>query len=101
MKDRATGGFHRLRDLGLQFFANRSIKKQNTKQLKKSIAHWTDRAEEHRQKIKHPEQYDREWNNKTAVQRNGLLRYWEKEVRNFETNIRDAHDELERRGDDE
>lgn len=86
-------------DLGIQFFANKGIAKQNSKQLKKSIASWQDNLAEHRDKIKHPDRYDVEWDSKDDTRKAGLLKHWNKEIRIFESNIKEAMEELKKRGD--
>ena len=85
-------------ELGIQFFANKGIAKQNSKQLKKSIASWQENLELHQDKIKHPAQYDDAWNDKSDTLREGLLNHWRKEIKNFESNIKDATEELKKRG---
>lgn len=87
-----------VKDIGLQFFANKGIQKQSDKHLKKSISSWTANVDTHKDKIAHPEKYDPEWNSKPDAQKAGLLWHWEKEVRNFENNIKEAKDELAKRG---
>ena len=86
-------------ELGIQFFANKGIAKQNSKQLKKSIASWQENLELHQDKIKHPAQYDDAWNDKSDTLREGLLNHWRKEIKNFESNIKDATEELKKRGE--
>ena len=84
--------------MNFQFFANKSIAKQSDKQLKKSIASWNANIEEHKDKVQNPEKYDRDWNSKTDEQKAGLVKHWEKEIRHFEANVKDAEAELEERG---
>jgi len=88
------------RKIGFQFFANKAISKQNTKQLRKSIASWTEKAELHKAKIANPEKYDAEWDSKADDHKAGLINHWKKELRNFETNIKDAEAEIDKRGQD-
>lgn len=40
-----------------------------------------------------------DWHEKSAEEQAGLKRHWEREIRNFETSIRDRVDELKKRGD--
>ena len=84
--------------MNFQFFANKSIAKQSDKQLKKSIASWNANIEEHKDKVQNPEKYDRDWNSKTDEQKAGLVKHWEKEIRHFEANVKDAEAELLERG---
>lgn len=84
--------------MNLQLFANRSIPKQTDNGLRKSIASWTRQVEEHRSKIESPSAFDADWDSKTAAQKAGLIRHWEKEVKNFTNDIAEAEAELARRG---
>ena len=84
--------------IGFQFFANKTILKQNTKQLQKSISSWKKNAEQHKAKIANPEKYDVDWESKTDEHKAGLINHWKKELRNFETNIKDGEDEIAKRG---
>jgi len=44
--------------------------------------------DEHKDKIRNPEKYDKDWNNKSAVQQEGLIRKWSKDLkRNREEQI--------------
>lgn len=45
-------------NIGFQFFANKGLAKQNTKQLQKSIASWKEHIELHRKKVANPSAYD-------------------------------------------
>ena len=83
--------------IGLQFFSNKSIKKQNEKQLQKSIASWKTNIEKHNDKISHPEKYDTGWAAKDERQRNGLINHWRKEIRYSELNISEAENEIKER----
>lgn len=83
--------------IDLQFFANRSIAKQSDRQILKSISSWKENISEHEDKIKNPAKYDRDWDSKTEVQKAGLIRHWEKEVRHFDDNIKEAEAELAKR----
>lgn len=84
--------------IGFQFFANKGIAKQTTKHLEKSVSSWKKNAELHKDKIAHPEKYDADWDSKTDEHKAGLINHWNKELRNFETNIKDAEDEITKRG---
>lgn len=83
--------------MNLQIFANRSIAKQTDNSLRKSIASWNNNIEEHKKKLLNPEMYDEDWHSKTYAQKAGLIRHWNKEIRNFLKDISDAEDELARR----
>ena len=84
-------------NIGLQFFANRGIAKQTDRQLSKSIASWQQAIADHKEKIANPAEYDAGWAGKTEMQREGLLKHWEKELKNFQNNIDEAKDEIKRR----
>lgn len=84
--------------IGLQFFANRSIKKQSDVQLTKSISSWEKNIQTHQNKILHPEEYDQGWGAKTDIQKQGLINHWKKEIKYFEQNINEAREELKGRG---
>jgi hypothetical protein len=85
-------------NIGVQFFANKSIARQSDRQLNKSISSWTDNISEHEDKINNPAKYDVEWDSKTEVQKAGLLKHWQKEIKHFKENIKEAEAELEKRG---
>ena len=86
-------------NVGIQFFANKGIAKQSSKQLQKSITSWQQNIEEHKDKIEHPDQYDADWNSKSDTLKEGLLKHWQKEIQNFESNIEQGTEELKKRGD--
>jgi len=86
-------------ELVLQFFANKGIAKQNNEQLRKSIKSWENVVDEHTDKLKYPELYDKTWNIKDERWKAGLLRHWEKEIRTAKRNIMDAKKELLKRGE--
>lgn len=83
--------------IGIQFFSNKGIAKQSDRQLMKSISSWKTNIAEHEDKIKNPAKYDQDWDSKTDVQKAGLIRHWEKEVRHFEDNIKEAEAEIVKR----
>jgi hypothetical protein len=84
--------------IGLQFFANRSIPKQKDGQLVKSINSWQSNIEQHKNKLANPARFDANWDSKTDAQKAGLIKHWQKEIRNFEANVKEAEDELKKRG---
>lgn len=84
--------------IGIQYFANKSIAKQNDKQLNKSISSWTAQIDEHQDKINDPVRYDSDWDSKTEVQKAGLIKHWKKEIKHFQENIDEAKAELAKRG---
>jgi hypothetical protein len=38
-------------------------------------------VELHRDKLSNPDKYDNKWNNKNEIQKQGLLRKWEKDIK--------------------
>ena len=84
--------------IGIQYFANKGILKQSDAHLKKSIASWTENIAEHQAKIADPRKYDSEWDSKSEAHKAGLIKHWQKEIQNFQNNINDANDELDKRG---
>ena len=87
--------------IGIQFFANKTILKQNSKQLKKSMKSWEDRMAEHMMWINEPTLHDKGWDAKTPAHQAGLIKHWKHEVDIFKRNIQEAKDELKKRGDDD
>lgn len=84
--------------ISMQTFANKNIPKMSDKELQKSIDSWRKRSEEHREYIRNPEVHVPDWKTMDPREQSGLIKHWEKEIRNFETDIQSALDELERRG---
>ena len=83
--------------IGTQFFANKSIAKQNDRQLQKSIVSWKKNVAEHEDKINNPANYDSDWDSKTETWKAGLIKHWKKEIVYFKENIKEAEAELEKR----
>lgn len=83
--------------IGIQYFANKGIAKQNDKQLQKSIGSWKANVEKHRDKVNNPAKYDKDWDSKDERQKAGLVKHWEKEIRYSEENIKEAEAELAKR----
>ena len=57
--------------------------KKTDAQLKKSIMSYEKQITEHQYKIENPKEYDSDWDNKDERGKIGLIKYWEKEMRNF------------------
>lgn len=83
---------------GLQFFANKGIAKQKDKQLQKSIDSWSSRVEDHKNRIANPQKYYPEWDSFDERYQSGLIKHWNTEIKTFNKDIKEAKDELERRG---
>ena len=87
------------RQSNIQFFANKSIQKQSSRALKKSMKSWESRMEEHIMWLSSPKLHDRHWDDKTPQHQAGLLKHWQHEIETFRENIKEAKTELKKRGD--
>ncbi len=85
--------------LRMQFFAEADIAKQDSNSLKRSIKKFEKRIAEHEDKLAHPDKYAPEWNEYNDIRKAGLLRHWNKEIRNFKESIDNRIAELKERGD--
>ena len=84
----------RYNNIGIQFFANKNLKKQTENEIRKSIKSWKHNVEVHEEKLKNPEKYDASWNTKDDMQKYGLIKHWNKEIVRFKTQIEEAESEL-------
>ena len=50
--------------------------------------------------LNNPENFDIGWNNKDNRAKEGLLKYWQKEIRNQKESIENRIEELRKRGED-
>lgn len=85
--------------LDLQYFAERDIINQDSSSLKRAIRKYNKKIDEHKDHIKNPQGYISDWNEKSEREKAGLIKHWNKEIRNFETSINDRISELKKRGD--
>ena len=85
--------------VNLQLFAEQDLSKQKTSSLKKGLASFQKRIDEHQKKLADPQKYDAEWNSKSAKQQQGLLKHWKKEIANFQESIDSRIEELKTRGE--
>ena len=85
--------------IDLQFFAEKDIKNQESRSLKRAIRKYQARIEDHEAKIKNPKEIYPEWDTYDWRYQEGLKRHWNKEIRNFRQSIQDRIDELKERGD--
>lgn len=83
----------------IQLFAERDIVKQESKSLKKAIKNYSKQISEHKKKLENPSEYIPDWEDRDIREQEGLLRHWNKEIRNFQTSIDDRIKELKVRGD--
>ena len=84
--------------IGIQFFANKSIQKQSDRELRKSMSSWKSRLAEHTDWLSNPKLHDQYWDEKTPRHKAGLLKHWQHEIENFKNNLKEAEDELKKRG---
>lgn len=85
--------------IGLQFFAESDIKNQESNSLKRAIRKYETRIASHQQKINNPSKYVEGWDDKDVREQRGLIKHWQKEIKNFQTSIDDRIVELKVRGD--
>ena len=85
--------------ISMQFFSESDIYKQESASLKRAIRKYKKNIQEHTDKISNPSKYVDAWDSKTDVQKQGLIRHWEKEIRNFNNSIFEREEELRKRGD--
>lgn len=85
--------------MDLQIFAEKDMYNQESGSLKRAIRKYEKRLREHESYIREPERHCPDWHEKSAEEQAGLKRHWKREIRNFETSIRDRVDELKKRGD--
>lgn len=86
-------------EMDLQLFAETDIPNQESGSLKRAIRKYERRIAEHQDKIEHPERHCPDWESFDERVKEGLKKHWQKEIRNFEENIRAREDELKQRGD--
>jgi len=83
----------------IQFFAEKDLENQSSNALKRGIRSLTQKMELHEEKIKNPKNYDKNWDTKSEIAKKGLLKHWEKEVKNLKDSINNRIEELSKRGD--
>lgn len=85
--------------LNLQYFAEKDIVNQSSNSLKRAIRKYQTGIAEHEDKISNPQAYVSDWDNKDEREQKGLIKHWNKEIRNFNQSINDRIKELKDRGD--
>lgn len=85
--------------ISMQFFSESDIYRQESVSLKRAIRKYKKNIQEHTDKINNPSKYVDGWKLKTDAQKQGLIRHWEKEIRNFNNSISEREKELKKRGD--
>jgi hypothetical protein len=86
-------------NIGLQFFAEKDIKKQESGSLRRAIRKFERNIELHRQKISDPKKYAKDWDTLDVREQNGMKKHWQKEIDTFQTNIDNRIAELKERGE--
>lgn len=84
--------------INIQLFATPNFSKQRDAGLLKTIASFEANIAKHKEKLLCPSKYDANWNEKTNVQKQGLINHWNKEIKNFEKQLLNAKQEAEKRG---
>lgn len=87
-----------MRKVGLQFFANKAILKQSDNHLKKPIKSRKERLADHVIWICEPTLHDKEWDAKTPEHQAGWIKHLQHEIEIFKRNIKEAEEELQKRG---
>lgn len=86
-------------NVDLQMFGEKDLKNQKTSSLKKSLASFEAQIAEHQKKIANPARYVENWEGKDVREQKGLVKHWEKEVKNFRESIDNRIEELKKRGE--
>lgn len=84
--------------IDLQLFAQKDLQKQSNKSLVKGIKSYKKQILLHRDKIKNPKKYVKDWENLSDENRNGLIKHWGKEEKVFIKNMDGNIEELKKRG---
>lgn len=82
--------------IDLQFLGDTGFNKQTDKQLEKSIRSLKKNIVSHRQKQQKPDKYCSDWGEKSKKEKDGLLWYWEKEIRGYKKQVLQAEEEMKR-----
>ena len=85
--------------VSMQYFAEKDISNQESASLKRAIRKYKQRINEHSEYIQNPKVHCPDWDSYSEQKKNGLIRHWKKEIRNFEESIQNRIDELKKRGD--
>lgn len=85
--------------IDLQFFAEKDIANQSSNSIKRAMRKYSKKISLHQDKINNPQKYVDGWESKDAREKSGLVKHWQKEIRNFQISIDDRIAELKKRGD--
>lgn len=73
------------------------FQKLRTVQLEKTARSFTKTIAEHEDKIAHPEKYIPDWQERSEEYKQGIIKHWHKEIRNFTTQCNIARAVIRRR----
>ena len=85
--------------IDLQNFSEKSIEHQTSNALHKGIRNLQKMIEIHKAKIENPQNFYPAWNSISELEKQGNIRHWRKEIKNFEESIQNRIDELIKRGE--
>lgn len=88
-----------LKGVGLQYFAERDLKKQTSASIKKGLQTTRKRLDTHIDKVNHPEKYINGYETADPRYVSGTIKHWKHEIDVLEENIQNRIDELKLRGD--
>ena len=86
--------------ISLQFFPERGLTNESPQSLRKGIKKIKRQLELHKDKLKNPKNYCEYWENMSTDQKTGIINFWQKEIRSFETAISDRIKRLRELGED-
>ena len=86
--------------IGLDFFAEKGLQNKPSIQLRRGIRSKLKRLSEHRDKINSPENHCIGWENLSDIRKQGLVQFWEKEIKAHEIAIQERIDILKERGEE-
>ena len=90
----------RLVKIDLQFFTEKEILKQTSKEIISGIETLKKRIKEHEYKIAHPWEFYKDWFQVPEIVQKGRLLTWQKEIANHTNGIKARIEELKKRGID-
>lgn len=85
--------------IDLQNFSEKSIEHQTSNALRKGIRNLQKMIEIHQAKIENPKNFYSAWDSIPELEKQGNIRHWRKEIKNFEESIQNRIDELNKRGE--
>lgn len=82
------GRFAEMETSELKERQTQDLDEEKEKQKAKSIKSLTKRIAEHQDKINNPQKYVKDWDSKSEQYKKGIVKYWEKEILNYENQIK-------------